>query len=332
VFNKIEGSNFQIKDETGKGRLLQPVPIDLTLNLSILTRYQSDMDQCISNFVPYCDPYFVISWRIPEMPDHEIRSQVVWSGTINYTYPTDLNSTTVARYQTDTSFTLKGWLFKSFAQGDKTILTINTTIEDNTLTDSELPLSDLYAFDKLDKGYTQVKFALSAIPQPLHVDTYVVHTSSVKTITLFGHSYFDIRNIYLSGAPYKNISTLQTPFSTSTELSSSYPNFYGVRIEPGDFLQINQNTVQFTMPSATYPGFFDVIVENKGGYGSLIQRARKNTYNPYYPGTQAYNNFIPYNPPFLSGIQVLQILPTNNISTLINNQLFTINGNLLMTI
>jgi hypothetical protein len=266
------------------------------------------------------------------MPNHEIRSQVVWSGNIGYTYPTELNSTTVARYQTDTSFTLKGWLFKSFPQGDKTILTINTTIEDNTLTSGDSSLSDLYALDKIDKGYTQVKFALSAVPQPLYVDTMVVQTSSTNIITLFGHSYFDIQNIYLSGSPYRDVSTLHAPFTASEDLSARYPEFYGVRIEPEHFLQINQNTVQFTMPSASYPGFFDIIVENKGGYGSLIQWARRDTYNPYHPSSSNYSSYVPYNPPFLSGIRVFELQPTYNVSSILGNQIFTINGNLLTVI
>jgi hypothetical protein len=33
---------------------------------SIITNYQSDMDQILSNFVPYSNPYIVICWKIPE--------------------------------------------------------------------------------------------------------------------------------------------------------------------------------------------------------------------------------------------------------------------------
>lgn len=333
VFNKIEGSTFQIKDETGHGRLLQPVPVDLTLNLSFLTRYQSDMDQCLSNFIPYCDPYFVISWRVPDMPDHEIRSQVLWSGTINYTYPTELNSTNVARYQTDTTFTLKGWLFKSFPKGDKTILTITSTITDNTTTDtSNNSLLELYMFDKLDKQIATSKTTLSAVPQPLYVDTWAMQTSATKQITLFGHSFFDVRNIYLSGEPYKDIMSTQTPFLTSTTLSAYYPGFVGVQLTPEQYTQIGENVVTITAPSAAFPGYFDIIVENKGGYGTLTQWVRKNTYNPHQPGTIDYINYIPYNPPYINGIRVVELLTERLFSSIAGRQLVAINGNLLVGI
>jgi hypothetical protein len=113
VFNKIRGSLYNAGVPNALTPLMQPVPIDITINMSILTRYQQDFDQIISNFVPYFDPYVEISWRIPDVPDYEIRSQVVWNGSINTTYPTDLNATQIAQVQGDTSFTFKGWLFKS---------------------------------------------------------------------------------------------------------------------------------------------------------------------------------------------------------------------------
>ena len=41
---------------TQTNKLLQPVPIDLTINMTILTRFQEDYDQIVTNFVPYFDP------------------------------------------------------------------------------------------------------------------------------------------------------------------------------------------------------------------------------------------------------------------------------------
>ena len=78
-------------DPTLANKLQQPVPIDLTINMTILTRYQEDYDQIVTNFVPYFDPYIVVSWRTPSMPDYEIRSQVVWSGTLRQPIPMIFN-------------------------------------------------------------------------------------------------------------------------------------------------------------------------------------------------------------------------------------------------
>lgn len=122
VFNKIAGSHHVRVDELmGKkitnnlDHLKPPVPVDIGINMSILTRYQSDMDQILSNFIPYTNPYVVISWVVPPellQQPQEIRSQVLWDGNINITYPTELPATTQYRVSADAQFTIKGWLFK----------------------------------------------------------------------------------------------------------------------------------------------------------------------------------------------------------------------------
>lgn len=122
VFNKIEGTYHQRTDIFGgheitnkSDHLRPPVPVDIGISMSVLTRYQSDMDQILSNFIPYNNPYIVISWKLPEgllQKDQEIRSQVLWDGSINVQYPTELPAGAPYRVSADTSFTIKGWLFK----------------------------------------------------------------------------------------------------------------------------------------------------------------------------------------------------------------------------
>lgn len=122
VFNKIAGSYHQRTDVFGgheitnkSDHLRSPVPVDVSINMSILTRYQSDMDQILSNFVPYNNPYIIISWKLPDgllQKDQEIRSPVLWDGSINVQYPTDLPANAPYRVSAETNFTIKGWLFK----------------------------------------------------------------------------------------------------------------------------------------------------------------------------------------------------------------------------
>ena len=160
VFNKIQGSYMTSTSPTQANKLLQPVPIDLAINMTILTRFQEDYDQIVTNFVPYFDPYIIISWRTPSMPDYEIRSQVVWSGNITATYPYDINTTTVARVEGTTSFTFKGWLFKSKPSGaEGNIFTINSNYS------TEAGLNSMLSLDALNELTTERK-VLSAQPQP----------------------------------------------------------------------------------------------------------------------------------------------------------------------
>ena len=123
VFNKIEGYYYSrgINDITGQPTSIQyksPVPVNINVSMSIMTKFQSDMDQIISNFVPYNNPYIILSWKVPNdlvaggfsIPQ-EIRSEVLWDGNISLSYPTDIAATEKYKIIGDTSFTIKGWLF-----------------------------------------------------------------------------------------------------------------------------------------------------------------------------------------------------------------------------
>lgn len=140
VFNKNEGFSADLTEQSegliSKG-VLQPVPINIQINMSIITKYQLDMDQILSNFIPYCDPYIIISWKLPKTNPfkkqnipYEIRSEVLWSGTVQINYPQDLAGNQSFRVVADTSFTIKGWMFKDSGEIIKKIYTIDSDYSD----------------------------------------------------------------------------------------------------------------------------------------------------------------------------------------------------------
>jgi hypothetical protein len=134
VFNKIFGT--YIPDGTGNASssvsnfIPSPVPVNIDISMSMITRYQTDMDQILSNFIPYTNPYIIISWPIPSGISgelKEIRTEVLWSGDISLTYPTELNASDRYRVTADTTFTIKGWIFPAKSQADgQNILYIET--------------------------------------------------------------------------------------------------------------------------------------------------------------------------------------------------------------
>ena len=133
VFNKISGFtvpfvNLNQGYNDFSNQILQPVPINIVVNMNILTKFQADMDQILSNFIPYCDPYIVISWKLPFANNYELRSEVLWSGQINLTYPDNLASNAPYRLVADTSFTIKGWIFKNQQDPIGNIYTINENL------------------------------------------------------------------------------------------------------------------------------------------------------------------------------------------------------------
>ena len=102
------------------------------------------MDQIITNFIPYCDPYIIISWKLPGIKQsqipHEIRTEVLWSGNVNVTYPTDLQGSQPFRISAETTFTIKGWLFKKMEETVNKIYTIQSDyfVSDEPQTDGNL--------------------------------------------------------------------------------------------------------------------------------------------------------------------------------------------------
>jgi hypothetical protein len=89
----------------------------------------------------------------------------------------------------------------------------------------------------------------------------------------------------------------------------------------------------FTMPSATFPGFVDVILQNPAGYGSVVRYAKKGNYNPYPVNTSEYNAFQPYVRPWAQGINVKYSPQEDNILTIVEEfELVTIANEDIVTI
>ena len=153
VFNKISGYHYSrgLDDKTGQPTAIHyksPVPVNINVSMSILTKFQYDMDQIISNFVPYNNPYIIISWRVPEDVSpagftypQEIRSEVLWDGTISMSYPTDITASEKYKIVGDTSFTIKGWLFPSATQDVKNIYYIDSNFYNVNLVSSVAELT-----------------------------------------------------------------------------------------------------------------------------------------------------------------------------------------------
>jgi len=121
VFNKLAGfyvsrGSGELDTQINSQFYRTPVPVNIQINMSIITKFQTDMDQIISNFVPYNNPYIIISWKVPytilqSTVPQEIRSEVLWDGGITLSYPTDIAANEKYRIVGDTAFTIKGWLF-----------------------------------------------------------------------------------------------------------------------------------------------------------------------------------------------------------------------------
>lgn len=285
VFNKLVGQYGISSDYAKSAHNKQPVPVNIDVSVSILTRFQGDMEQILSNFVPYNDPYFIISWTRDGMPDIEIRTEVLWNGNLNLTYPIEQNSNQSARVACDTSFTIKGWLFKHDADPVGRIFKINANFYAVSATPTFQNIDEL-----VNPDYTE-SFTISAIPVISYANRWMNAVSVSGAVELYGNMYDYTNAVYLSGTDgmFANTTTA-APFASSKSLSASYPALTG--IVPATEYYINSNnklTVSYPAPATL--GYFDVIVVNDAGYTKLT--------------ADSYNSNLTTQYPFVSGIQVV---------------------------
>jgi len=66
VFNKINNLHSYL-NEVDNMYARMPVPINIEMNMSIICRYMQDMEQIITNFAPYSNPYIIIAWKEPSV-------------------------------------------------------------------------------------------------------------------------------------------------------------------------------------------------------------------------------------------------------------------------
>lgn len=304
VFNKILGNYKQVQYGNTTHEEM-PLAVDLSINVSVVTRYQSDMDQILSHLLPYINPYFTISWRTPGRPDEEIRSNVYWNGSANITYPIDLQSSQVARVVADLSFVFKGWLFKALDESHVgTILTVHSTYNTSF---NGIPIE--YLLDgELRQTTPESDYILlkGSPPQPKTIYPAKVKTGKPQAFRVFGVGFTNIQNVYLSGFPLETMSEEQKPFAGSITLSSEFIPFSGVKLLSSEWSYDKNHTLSFVMPSAQNVGRLDLIVEGPAGYGTLIQNVRINTFNPFPEDTPEHQEFIPFQFPFLYGIEVFE--------------------------
>lgn len=307
VFNKNDGFNVPYNTTITQSDFLkkipQPVPVNIAVNMTLITKYQSDMDQLISNFAPYCDPYIIISWKLPSIQGstvpYEIRTEVLWSGSINLTYPNDAGPNQPFRIVGDTSFTIKGWLFKKIDEIYKKIYVINSDYNTiGSFADNNTPI-----LEDIDSLSTE-SFSISARPQVKKIEpfkAYIFNTilsgNKIK-VDVFGKSFYDIKNVYVSSSNVQMFDNFSfyNPFSAVDSMSSRYLPFNGLVVPT--FTLINENYLSFFLPETLKTeGFIDIIVENEAGYGKV-------TADSYLPFLSSWSNATNIQFPYISGMNI----------------------------
>jgi hypothetical protein len=283
VFNKL--NNFDNYGSVNTGSAIRtPTPINLTVNMSILCRYMQDMEQILSNFIPYADPYIVIAWKEPVSDELdsaviEIRTEVLWDKSIALKTPTETTYSDKFRIVADTTFTIKGWLFRNINETVNPIYFIeqnfiNTSPTFN-FTQAVSSLDYESFFDSLTATCDIDTISLSGIPEITNVyfntSASLLPADGPITITSEAYTYNNV-SYTLLGANYNKTefvmlssnSTLTTSF---TSLSTPYTGAVeGYLLPAANWTVLSDEVINITLPVLLDSGKFDIIIKNPAGW------------------------------------------------------------------
>lgn len=285
VFNKLDGFYMQKiynRNSATFSKIPTPTPVNLSVSLSIIAKFQSDLDQILSNFVPYNNPYIIISWKIPESAGlsyyGEIRSEVLWDGNINMTPPIDLGASDKYNIVADTSFTIKGWLFKKFETASN-IFVVDTNFYNLTAKQGP-PLTYNSYFTLTGQNLSAVteSFSISGIPSvaAIYVKPFTGAKAQIEvTENTSVNNELSSLSFTIAGEWFKESDNLNVMLSSNN--TSLYPGFTSIStIKQGtvsgflldDYTVINDNYLYFTLPYTQQTGNFTIVVANEVGWDS----------------------------------------------------------------
>ena len=274
VFNKINNLHNFVNEKDSR-TVRMPVPINISISMSILTRYMDDMDQILSNFIPFNNPYIILSWKEPTGVGNEvfeIRSEVLWDGTISLTSPTETSYSDKFRVVADTNFTIKGWMFKDkneiatpiyFIDANFSIPSKNANLEIYSDTDldslsaTELETISLSAYPAITNLWHNYQSNLQPVYTNLSLNGALTANNN---FIIYGYNFDYTTAIALSSnnnTLYNNL----TSFSTARMSTVS-----GFKLSSYEIL--SQNILSVTIPYTLNTGLVDVMIINPAGYAS----------------------------------------------------------------
>ena len=283
VFNKLNNIHNYIND-VDNTKIHMPVPVNLTVNMSILCRYMQDLEQIITNFVPYANPYIVIAWQEPTDTGNinEIRTEVEWNQSISMNPPTELSYSDKFRAVADTTFTIKGWLFRDRNESTKSIYFIeNNFINSSPNFNFNQPISSLdYTsfFNSISSEIDTDTFILSGIPNITNIyynttgsqlETREPRTinRSVSGLNIYNYSIlgenFNKTEFVMLSSNNKTLTNNFTAIDTTYTGSAS-----GFILPSSNFTILSDNVMNITIPTLSGDGKFDIIIKNPAGWGS----------------------------------------------------------------
>ena len=294
-----------VSSSQGDTQYARPTPISIKVDLTIMTKYMTDLYQIYGKLATQFQPAMTYSWFVPQNINHnwsELRNKIVWDGELGLDIRTESKSSDEDKFTGKLSFTIDGWLFPTMNTCNDTIIyNIGTSIVPNEDTLSrihdEISLFRPLAYSVLkgeewDKynnprqlgtvhpSITSIYFTYNINRTPAHFildkersEKYNINSKS--EITISGYNLNDSSVLLISENPIKNL-TVKTvsynnfllPFPDTKEEKERSIAGYPLNI-------VKQSNNQITVNFENIPNIpeeFDIAVLNDFDYDLLSKR------------------------------------------------------------
>lgn len=296
VKNKLQEITY--KTPEGDYINLKAIPWNINVQMTIMCKYQTDLDQIITNFAVHTNPYIVYSWKEPRS-QREIRTEVFWDGNLAIEYPggqADLPHNSPFRIMATANFVIKTFLFRTSLDIVKPICYINSDyiITNNFYCNYE----DLTANTA---NNLRDSFTIEGRPNLRYIYPYIVTESTTRKLKLQGSGFTDTMQLYASGN-----SDLIYPDSTVYYPNTADTSFSVVGVPITSYELISFNEIVFNLPAPHYSGLVNIIAANQCGVGKLTTDANRTSRleNPYSPDMDEYNSWTVEQFPYINGVLV----------------------------
>jgi len=274
-----DSSRIQFKDQKitrpnmsnrNISKVPSPVPVMCDLNVSFIANYKEDVDQIVSNFIPWCNPYFIISWKVP--PDFgmdfidELRTEVSWSGTVDYENPVNIAAQDKYKIVGNTSFTIKGWIFPALETPQAPIYVINS----NFISVSSGSLFSYNTWETLSSYDSTDTILISAYPEITnsfyngkpYYDNPTISTNNDSNFTYYGKRFGFNNSWYLSG-------NYVAPLILEEIDTFKFPTISAYRLPDSFITTVNDNIAVISLSSRYLSaGSFTIVTSNSAGWVS----------------------------------------------------------------
>lgn len=110
---------YEISAKNRKYDLLTPIPIDITYDVYVMSKYKQDIDQIASNFMVFFNNDIYVSCQHPKYEGIMLNNQVVMQDNVAEEHQDDIDAAQDELLITTFSFTFKTYLFGGTAQAKR---------------------------------------------------------------------------------------------------------------------------------------------------------------------------------------------------------------------